>query len=379
MQYFETYTSNTVAGSGNQFFFRMPQDEIRTGRIFYKISTPGEYHYSLLFSNIIDSTFADGTLSHKNLICDEWQIHSAQIGRCSKPFPPKLLSEMTMNDNSSHADIVVSDLQEITFQGKKQKTVMPGEFFSSDPVKIDFQRDDYLCLEMTFSGEMIPYHEETLLPVFVKQNDEWIYSKQMPVAGMIGCDRPVCARIGYVGDSITQGIGTEPNSYLHWNAVLSEKMGERYAFWNLGLGYGRANDLASSGAWLYKAQQNDIVFVCYGVNDILRGFSEDQIKSDLADIVHTLKKQNKTVILQTIPPFDYQDENIEKWNKLNQYIKTELSDNADLIFDNSLILSECKEKAHLAKYGGHPNANGCTLWAEALFEQITIFLNQNIE
>lgn len=70
MKYFEDFTSNTYAGSGNQLHFKMNENEIRTGRVFYKISVGGEYNYSILFSNIIDSTYADGSISHKNLICD---------------------------------------------------------------------------------------------------------------------------------------------------------------------------------------------------------------------------------------------------------------------------------------------------------------------
>jgi hypothetical protein len=34
------------------------------------------------------------------------------------------------------------------------------------------------------------------------------------------------------GDSITQGCGTTPNKYSHWNAFLSEMIGEEYSFWN---------------------------------------------------------------------------------------------------------------------------------------------------
>ena len=36
------------------------------------------------------------------------------------------------------------------------------------------------------------------------------------------------SRVLLIGDSITQGIGTKLNSYLHWNAILSEKLGEEY-------------------------------------------------------------------------------------------------------------------------------------------------------
>ena len=246
---------------------------------------------------------------------------------------------------------------------------MPGEFFVSDPVKCTFEKDEYLCLEITFSGKMIPYHEETLLPVFVKESDGWKYSKFMPFAGMIGCDRKVKGKIAYLGDSITQGIGTRPNSYLHWNAILSEKLGSEYSYWNLGIGYGRANDAASDGAWLYKAKQNDIVFVCYGVNDVLRKQPEEQIKKDLTFIVDTLKKEGKKVILQTIPPFDYQGEDIDKWERINSYILTELKNKVDFVFDNIKYLGK-KENPEETLYGDHPNETGCDIWANALFEKI---------
>ena len=61
MEYFEKYNSNTYAGSANQLYFEMNENEIHTGRIFYKITVGGEYSYSVLFSNIIDSTFANGS------------------------------------------------------------------------------------------------------------------------------------------------------------------------------------------------------------------------------------------------------------------------------------------------------------------------------
>ena len=55
----------------------MNGDKVRTGRVFYKITSGGKYNYSILFSNIVDSTYDDGTVSYKNLVCDEWQTHSA--------------------------------------------------------------------------------------------------------------------------------------------------------------------------------------------------------------------------------------------------------------------------------------------------------------
>lgn len=369
MEYFNEFSSNTYAGSANQFYFNMDENEIRTGRVFYKISSGGDFCYSFLFSNIIDSTYAAGDKSHKNMICDEWKIHSFRVGKCEKFKNNKALTELVMDDNDEKSDITVCDFKTVTFDGREKKKVMPGEFFATDPVRMNFEKGEYICLEISFSGKMIPYHEETLIPAFIKDENGWKYSKFMPFAGMIGCDRAVKGRIAYFGDSITQGCGTALNSYRHWNAVLSEKLGNEYSYWNLGIGYGRANDAASDGAWLYKAKQNDIIFVCFGVNDILRNQPEEQIKKDLTYIAERLKAEGKKVILQTIPPFDYQGENIGKWERLNSYILTELADKVDFVFDNTGILGK-EDKKSDALYGGHPDEEGCEVWANALAEKL---------
>lgn len=367
MNYFDVFSSNTYASSGNQHFFEADPESITTGRVFYKIAVPGQYHYSLLFSNILDSTYADGTVSHKNQICDFWQILEAKIARCSGEC---FGGDFT--DRDAAAQINASELAftQLTFEGKTSKTVNPGEFFSSDPVLFNFSAGDYLCLEMTFSGQMLPYHEESLLPIFVKSKEGWAYNKKMPLPGMIGCDRKVTAKVGYIGDSITQGIGTPLNSYLHWNALLSQKIGSRYAYWNLGIGYGRADDMAAEGAWAYKAKQNDVIFMCYGVNDILRGFSPEQIKENLKIIVSFLKKAGKKVILQTVPPFDYSEEKTAIWQEVNAYIRATLSQKVDHVFDVVPVLAESNDMLQNAKYGGHPDPEGCAAWAEAFYDDL---------
>lgn len=371
MKYFDNFTSNTVAGSGNQLFFTMDEGEVRTGRVFYKISAGGRYNYSLLFTNITDSTFSDGMVSHKNYVCDQWQIHSARIGKCKTINNSKTVSELIVSDTDETADIYVFGMTDVTFGGMREKTVMPCEFFTTDPVEMEFEKGEYLCLEMTFSGTVIPYHEETLLPVFVSDGCKWNYSKLMPFASMVGCDREINGcRIGYLGDSITQGIGTPPNSYEHWNALVSEKTGDEYSFWNLGLGYGRAEDAASDSVWLFKAKQNDIVFVCFGVNDILRVKREEDIKRSLETIVDVLKKSGCRVILQTVPPFDYSEEKIQMWKNINEFILNTLSKKVDFVFDNVPYLGKGGEESHMALYGGHPDSEGCRVWAEALYDAV---------
>ncbi len=356
MKYFENYTSNTYAGTGNQTYLKLEKGEMRTSRAFYKISVGGEYNYSFLFSNIIDSTFADGSKSRKNLICDEYIIHNARVGICDRVEVEYVPEDMEFVD--------------LSFNGNHTKKVMPGEFFSTDPIKLSAEKNQYVCIELVFSGEMIPYHAESCVHMFIKTENGWRYSNDMPTVGMLGCDRWVEKRICYLGDSITQGIGVEINSYNHWAAKVSEMLGEDYAFWDIGIGYGRAEDVASNGAWLFKAKQNDIVVVCYGVNDIMQNRSAEQIKADLAYIIDKLKEENITVAIQTIPPFDYKGEKIDIWNSVNEHIKNELSRKADMVFDIVPYLAQSKENPHLTKYGDHPNEEGCKAWAEALYPHL---------
>ena len=213
---------------------------------------------------------------------------------------------------------------------------------------------------------MIPCHMESILPVFRKTEIGWEPSKYLPVASMVGCDRPAKLRIGYLGDSITQGIGTAVDSYDHWNAVVSGMLGNAYAFWNLGIGFGRANDAASDGAWLYRAKQNDLVVVCYGVNDIFRVCSVEQTKKDLKEIVVKLQAAGVRVLLQTVPPFNYNEKDTAIWQEINRYIQEELSQQAEAVFDVVPVLGR-EDCPQMAKFGGHPDANGCKAWAEALY------------
>ena len=89
----------------------------------------------------------------------------------------------------------------------------------------------------------------------------------------------------------------------------------------------------------------------------------------LTFIIDALKKEEKKVVLQTIPPFNYQGEDVKKWERLNLYILTELKDKVDFVFDNTKVLGK-KEKPSDAMYGGHPDENGCEIWANVLFEEI---------
>ena len=344
MNYFQRYVSNTAAGSGNQLFFRNPDPEkLLVGRVYYKLTAGGEYEYSFLFSNLLDSTYDHGDIGVRNMICDAWKLCSVRVGVTADCVPEHSESR---------------DFSELTFGNSASREVAPGEFFTSDPIRLSAEKGAYLCLEYSFCGAQIPYHEERIIPAFRLENGVWVDSSQVPFVGMVGCNRPVRCRIAFWGDSITQGIGTERNSYDHWNARLAEMLGDEYSYWNLGLGFGRAEDAASLGAWFFKARQVDLAVVCFGVNDLIQTGDTEQIKKNLKKIVSALKQAGVKVLLQTVPPFDYNEDLTQKWHEVNRYLREELCQEADAWFDAAALLQKDAAHPQLAKYGGHPDAEG---------------------
>ncbi len=360
MQYFKRYASNTTAGSASQLFF-CPKDEKEelVGRIYYRLTAGGMHSYSFLYSNVTDSTFDHGDRSRCNRILPPWKIRSLLVGICKSADP-------NAHDGASFVPV--------TFGGAREKEVHAGEFFTTDPVTLSARAGDYLCIECTFCGACIPYHEERIIAAYRQVSGGWEDSALVPFPGMIGCDRAVDARVVFWGDSITQGIGTEKNSYTHWNARVAEALGNRYSYWNLGIGFGRATDAASLGAWFYKAKNCDLAVVCFGVNDILQTCNEPLIKESLTTAVNALRDAGVTVVLQTVPPFDYNEEQRAVWESVNSYIKETLAPLCAAVFDTVSVLGE-PDAPHRARYGGHPDARGCDLWAEALTPTLAAVLD----
>ena len=339
------YVSNTLAANGNQSFFTA--DGICTGMTFAKVFKGGKFPYAFAFSNVIDSTFADGSTSKCNDVCD-YRIVSLNVAVTDDCIP----------ENAEE-----SVFTPVTFCGEKSAEI--GRLTFTDEIEIEAEKDKYLCFKIEFEGRRIPCHKESIVAIFRNSDGEWQTDVDVPLPVFTGVKRDVKKKIAFLGDSITQGIGSEFNSYKHYAACTAEFLGDKYAYWDLGLGYARGADAATDGIWLEKLKQNDIVTVCFGVNDMFQSRTEEQLKADLKTITEKLKAAGAKVILQTVPPFDYDERYEQTWRNVNEYIKTELAKNADVIFDNNPVLCD-GEGSTKAKYGGHPNNEGYRLWAEAL-------------
>lgn len=343
------YVSNTTAANANQYFF-CPDDpeEVHTGLVFYKISKPGRYKYVFLYSSVLESTFGDGSKSKCNDVCD-FRIHSLKVCFCKAPVPK---------------DISFTD---VSFSCKASVDLSNGITVLSDEIELTAGEGDYICLLTQFSGRKIAYHEETINSVYCFEDNAFALCPKCPVPLFTGIKREVDKRIGFIGDSITQGCGTGRDAYAYYSSYVAGFLGhDRYAFWNLGIGYARGYDAAQNGLWLELAKNNDIVCMCFGVNDILQGYSSEEIKESLSSIMRFLKERGLTVILQTIPPFDYSEEYKAIWLEVNEYIRCSLSGLADTVFDTTEFLGKNGKDDPASAYGPHPNGEGHYLWSQRL-------------
>ena len=73
---------------------------------------------------------------------------------------------------------------------------------------------------------------------------------------------------------------------------------------------------------------------------------------------------------------DYEGEKIGIWQRVNAFIFEEIAKEADLIFDAAAVLKKSDEEPHKAKYGGHPDAEGCKVWGEALAPVLKDFMER---
>ena len=362
MNGFAPFVSATADAAANQTYFIRRETETKepvTSRAFFRLSDsrPDQRTFRLWFSNALDSTFGPGKNVLANALCEAWDIDSACVWISSRPLKKP-------EDASS---IRKKGEVRLTFDGKESFRAEPGAVFSCDPFALTAEDGQTLVLEMTFRGHILPYHKETLIPVLRKGKISWYPDARMPLPVFVGEEKTVQRTVGFLGDSITQGIGSG-SSAAAFPSIVQELLGPETAVWNLGIGYARAADAASNGYWLQRAKQNDTVFVCLGVNDIGQEFPAEVLCGNLKKTVLSLREAGCDVILLTPPPFNFEGESLTAWDTVVYYCEEELSRYVKRVFRTDSVLAVSPDLPWKAKYGPHPNAEGHRALAEAIVE-----------
>ena len=260
--------------------------------------------------------------------------------------------------------------------GKSASTSLPARSFFRT------KRSSPLAKGIPFAGKDIPYTpDKSLLPCFIENGDTLTPSCDFPQPVVIGTpwDLP---ELTFLGDSITQGLGTLPFRYESWVARISRALRGRIAVRNLGLGFARAEDAASRGIWLEKAKTGKYVTVCLGVNDLLQlsptlscEALETRVYASIETIVTELKATGAKILLLAIPPFHWSGVAKDAWYRINARIRAELAPTVAHFMDTPTVWG-VEDAPHMAKYGkeppdGHPDGNGGAAMADALVDVLT--------
>ncbi|MDD6799300.1 MAG: SGNH/GDSL hydrolase family protein [Firmicutes bacterium] len=349
-EYFRDYPSNTYVGTCNNHRLLFPEETTITSEIFVPVIAHGRFPYRISWCNAVDSTFAEGNESYANLLGTEATIVSAFAGTC--PYGE---------------DITSWDIKPVPvfFNGNESCSAAPGEYVFSDEFMLDVPENYYLVFRWTVRGKLIPFTPDKMFPSLVQKDGVWCSDYNCPQPSLIGCRRKVGMKLTFLGDSITMGLGTNFDKYEYWVAKISDALGPDCAVWNLGLGFARATDAATDGVWLEKAKMGGFVSVCLGVNDVFMVRDGDKINSALEKTVSLLREANVPVGIMTPPPFDFTDESGITWRSINEFIKTKLAPLCEYCVDTSEILGMPKPNDNMARYEGHPNAEGCLALANA--------------
>lgn len=348
MERFTRLFSATVLGTGNNNAIFTDAGKRYVFKGYYKLRADGENAFTLFFSNSIETTgsFSRGELG------GSYRIKKAYAA----------LSYDKVNE---------CEITPITFSGKEEKGVLPGEIFSCDEFSFKYEKEGYLVLSFDIESD-----ESTLLPttnesastgrIFV-DGEEINPDNHSYRPCFIGIRRDFDKTVGFFGDSITQGTRTENDAYEAWAHRIGQSFPENISMWNIGMGWSRAYDAAAGGIFLEKAAMCDEVFMCFGVNDIKSGGRRgEEIIKDLERAAELMRERNPDIKIYflTVPPFDLEEGEAER-RKVNDYIKSKPEGE---YFDIAAVLEDGAEGAVKKEYkadvcDAHPNGRA----GEAVF------------
>lgn len=335
------FTSATVLSTATNFIMNKQEPFTHTFRTYIRLRENGMLKLKFWHSNAVDSTWDQGQEAVGSEPGGGWVIETAYIADGGTE------PSGTIIENTQHA---------LTFDGSVSKDVAAGECFWSDETSIVLPEGHYLAFTWTIKtltgGKSIPFNVEGMLAtaydapgnLAAQESAEGFTASDnlLVLPSFIGYKKSVGKRLVFLGDSITQGVRTLKDEYEYWAARIVDGLGTDIGVWNIGSGWARAYDVAVDGPWLNKAKQCDEVMIVLGVNDIDIGCrSADELLGDLQTIISKIKDANAeaSIILSTVPPFNFQGEREEIWRKVNKEILSNPPIGVSRVFDIASLLS----------------------------------------
>jgi len=156
------------------------------------------------------------------------------------------------------------------------------------------------------------------------------------------------------GDSLTYGLGVAPEQ--SYPVLLSTMTGHRV------INAGISGELSAEGfarlPQLLHETQPELIIICHGANDILRGMSLKHADENLRAMIQLAQQRGIAVVMLAVPKFSIMLSPADFYETIAKDRNVPIE--ADIL---STVLADHKLKSDQI----HPNSKGYRLMAEAVF------------
>lgn len=197
----------------------------------------------------------------------------------------------------------------------------------------------------------------------------WVFFLAVLFANTYSSDKVILC----LGDSLTEGYGIDPESaYPALMQSELKKQGYSYKVVNAGISGSTSASAANRLAWFLKSKP-EILILCLGANDGLRGLSVPEMSANLSRAIEVGQKSGARVILagMKIPP-NYGPE----YTRDFEAVFPALAKRYQLVFIPFLLEGVGGENALNLADRIHPNEKGHVVIAKTVLKTLTPLLKK---
>ena len=181
-------------------------------------------------------------------------------------------------------------------------------------------------------------------------------------------------KITLFGDSLMSGYGLDEE--FHLSTVLEKSLRDKGFDVNV-INASVSGDTTIGGLnrlnWLLEKKNTDIVILCLGANDMLRGIRPNVIEQNLSNMIKTLKERNINILLAGM----LAQESLGKEYKNNfDRIYPELAKKFEISFLPFLLKGVALNPEYNLDDGKHPNSKGIKVISKNLEKKLINFLTK---
>ncbi len=181
-------------------------------------------------------------------------------------------------------------------------------------------------------------------------------------------------KVALFGDSLMSGFGLDQD--FHLSTVLEKKL-QKQGFEVKIINASVSGDTTSGGLnrlnWLLDNREIDIVILCLGANDMLRGIKPSLIKQNLNKILELLRKRKIKILLAGMLS---QETYGKKYKNNFDEIYPELASEHKIAFIPFLLEGVALNPEYNLDDGKHPNPKGVELISKNLEKELIKLINK---